>query len=249
MSKQIALNKIVLITRGRTGSTAVIDELGKTPRAVSVQEIFSAGPDLEYYPTFPPFNGWRGKRLLGRILREEILADWFLKKLHRHAARSGAYALFWKLLSHQFEERPYLCELIKRHAYQAIYLKRNPVKQVLSGIVAGQRNVYNQKEKIQDRNKYDVDIDKFRWLVEWEKTSVISDCEFLKNNGFRFMEITYEEFVNDRSGFFSKIFCYFSLPLSTPGKSDFAIMIDDLQSTIRNYDQVCAAASDLGFPV
>jgi hypothetical protein len=53
------VKKFVLVTRGRTGSTAVLDELGKARALVATQELFtrSALTDKklkDYYQLLPP---------------------------------------------------------------------------------------------------------------------------------------------------------------------------------------------------
>jgi LPS sulfotransferase NodH len=250
------LKKFVLITRGRTGSTAILDELGKSSSLWTTQELFlrqdfAATGWNEHYRLLPPFDVWR--QLNGWWKR------WFLyhgsdqRQMHDYlvhaetlAQRKGVKGFGWKVLSHQFEERPFLGELLKRHRYCAIYLRRNIVCQVLSGMVANQRGIYNSREKINDKGRYQIDIDQFQWLVRWERECVKKDCLWLVTEGFDYIVVSYEDFCGDRQAFYRNVFSFLNLPLEVPPLSDFIKVIEDLNLVIENYEEVCAAAAAVG---
>jgi hypothetical protein len=68
----------------------------------------------------------------------------------------------FKVLSHQFDEKPFIGDLLKRRGYhRVIYLTRSVARQVLSGMVAAKREVYNTQEKFEDVRRYQIDLDKF----------------------------------------------------------------------------------------
>lgn len=250
------LKKFVLVTRGRTGSTAVLDELGKTSRVCTTQELFLLGnfvpEDYEHhYRLLPPFDIWKQqggwwKRRLPYYSSDQRQASDYLVHAETLAQRKGVEGFGWKVLSHQFEERPFLSKLLKRHGYRVIYLGRKSAPQVLSGMVANQRGIYNDTKKIGDEQRYHIDIDKFQWLVRWERECVKNDCVRLATEGFDYIEVSYEGFCADRQAFYCNIFNFLNLPLELPPQSDFVKMIDDLKSVIENYEEVCAAARALG---
>ncbi len=106
------------------------------------------------------------------------------------------------MLSSHFTERDYLAELLARQGYSAIYLKRRPARQVISGLVANERNLYNTQERFRDEKKYRIDVEAFRWHVNWERTSTERDLDFLRSHGFPLVEVDYETFLADRGAFF-----------------------------------------------
>lgn len=249
------MEKFVLVTRGRTGSTAVLDELNKSRDICVTQELFllwNFTENMDYYKLLPPFDLWKQqggwwKRRIPIYFSDPRQAQRYLARAETLAQRQGAQGFGWKLLSHQFDERPFLSELLKQQGYRAIYLKRNSVRQVLSGMVANQRGVYNSLEKVVDERRYHIDIDKFKWLVQWERECVKNDCAQLAPRGFDFIEVSYEDFCADRQAFYSHIFTFLNLPLESPlPPSDFVKMIEDPKLVIENYDEVVAAAAEFG---
>lgn len=251
------MKRIVLVTRGRTGSTAIIDELGKVSHLIASQELFLLDPitnkDLlkDYYKLLPPFDHWKRqawwwKRWFPNYYSDVRQADRYLTNAESRARRQGAKGFVWKMLSHQFDERPYLGDLLQRHNYRVIYLRRNSVHQVLSGMVANQRGIYNSLEIIEDTSRYRIDIEQFKWLVQWERESVRKDCARLTAVGLDFIQVSYEDFCTDRQNFYKEIFSFLDLPLALPPPSDFVKMIGDLKSVIENYDELLEEMVALG---
>lgn len=250
------LKKFVLITRGRTGSTAVLDELGKSSPLITTQELFLRQQFTmtgwnEHYRLLPPFDVWRRqdgwwKRWFLYHGSDQRQAHDYLVHAEVLAQRKEVKGFGWKVLSHQLEERPFLSELLKRHGYCAIYLRRNIVGQVLSGMVANQRGIYNSLEKVVDERRYHIDIGQFQWLVRWERECVKNDCVRLATQGFDYIEVSYEDFCGDRQAFYRNIFNFLNLPLEVPPPSDFVKVIDDPKSVIENCDEVFDAALALG---
>jgi LPS sulfotransferase NodH len=246
------LKKFVLVTRGRTGSTAVIDELGKASHTCTTQELFLNGRFTEEslrqkYKLLLPFDLWKQS---GEWRQRVLPTSWQAKHYLTHAAIlaqcHGIKAFGWKVLSHHFDERPFLGALLKQQGYRAVYLRRNAVRQVLSGMVAKQRGVYNSMEKVADKCRYHVEIAGFRWLVRWEQECVKNDCAWLVAEGFDFIEVSYEDFCADRRIFYGRIFNFLDLPLEVPPASGFVKMIHDLKLVIENYDEVVDAATEFG---
>ena len=168
------MEKFVLVTRGRTGSTAVIDELNKAKFLCAMHELFileafagEMGTDGDYYTMIPPFDFWkqRGrwwKRMFPEHYSDPRQAHRYLMRAEKLAKKLGVKGFGWKMLSHQFEERPFLASLLKQHGYRVVYLKRNSVRQVLSGMVAKQRGIYHSVEKVVDARRYPIDIEEFK---------------------------------------------------------------------------------------
>jgi hypothetical protein len=254
------MRKFFLMTRGRTGSTAVIDELSKSMTICALQELFmiyNYGDKEEFefvYNFVAPFDVWKTKedplrRLPSRLYDDGLRATRYLARAESQAMRQSAKAFGFKVLSYHFEERPYLGRLLKQRGYWVIYLIRNLARQVLSSMVANERGVFGVSKDFEDARRYHVDIDKFQRIVEWERDAMEREHAWLKAAGFNFVVVSYEEFLSDRQSFYDKVFRFLQLPSELPPPSDWGIAIKDLTYTIENYEAVVKRAEAIGVPI
>jgi hypothetical protein len=241
------LTRAVVVTRGRTGSSAVTEELGGLPGLRAEQEVFSQAPNLAHYD-FPPFEAWRPAQP-DPDAEEAVLAERYLDALEADALSRGRTGVVWKALSIHFVQRPYLAGLIQRRGYKALYLRRGFVRQVLSGLVAGQRKLYNTYEAFEDASHYRVDPEQLRSLVTIERYEIGRDLSLLFNGKIPFLEVDYELYLSDRTAFFAQVCAFLGLPPAVPLASRFVVMIPDLAATIENLDEVKAVAAELGEPL
>lgn len=250
------MEKFVLVTRGRTGATAVLDELGKAGSLLATQELFlrySFTKEMlrDLYKLLLPFDlwkqrGWWWEKMFPDYYSDPRQAHRYLMRAENLAQRRGIKGFGWKVLSHQFDERPFLSELLLQHGYKVIYLKRNSVRQVLSGMVANQRGIYNSLEKVVDDRRYPINIGDFKWHVAFERDCVKNDCVRLRAAGFDFVVVSYEDYCANREAFYVAIFKLLKLPVELPPASDFVRVIEDLRAVIENYDEVASAAAEMG---
>lgn len=283
------MNKFFLITRGRTGSTAVLDELNKSFNICATQELFIAvhfsktsntllskvydlilpvlfwrlkyqiieSPNKKkraHYDLVLPFVYWKREHWFWKWIplvlnMDKVAANQYLHEAESLAENEGVVGFGFKVLSHQFDERPFLTGLLKRRDYHAIYLTRNITRQVLSGMVAEQRGFYNTQEEFEDERRYQIDLEEFQLKVKWETQSVKKDLALLESKGFDFIVISYEEFMANRHDFYGEIFSFLGLPTETPPRSNWSIVIKDLRHTIANYDDVVERATEIGIPL
>jgi len=167
--------------------------------------------------------------------RDGRQAHKYLMWVEELARRQNIKGMGWKLLSHQFKERPYLANLLKKHGYRVIYLRRNIVSQVLSGMVAKQRGIYNSLEKILDERRFHINVDEFQNHVKIERYCVKIDCAQLNAGGFNFTEVNYEDYCDNREEFFSKIFNFLNL----------LKMIKNPSTVIENHDEIKAIVAEM----
>lgn len=113
-------------------------------------------------------------------------------------------------------------------------------------MVANKRGKWNSLEKFVDERRYLIDLDEFQRRVQWERECVKSDCAWLSKEGFDFVEVSYEDYCDNREVFFGKIFNLLDLPIELPPPSDFVKMIEYLRMVIENYDEVANIAAALG---
>lgn len=246
------MEKFILVTRGRTGSTAVIDELDKCRDLVTTQELFlRINRTGKYYKLLPPFDYWKQqacwwKRIVPNYFRDPRQAKIYLMLAEKLAHNQAAKGFGFKVLSNHFDERPFLGRLLRKRGYRVVYLRRNIVWQVLSGMVANQRGIYNSLEKVVDERRYQISIEKFKGRVQSERDAVKNDCAMLGKMHFDVIEVSYEDFCANREVFYSGIFNFLHLPPEKPPSSDFVKVIEDPRMVIANYDEVADIATSLG---
>jgi hypothetical protein len=236
------LLKIVVVTRGRTGSTAIVEELGQAPGCRAEQEVFSRGLDAPFYET-PLFEVWRDGRA---GVDEQALAEAYLDELEDLARERGATALFWKALSNHFDERPYLGDMLRRRGYRAILLRRAPVRQVISGLVAQRRGLYNSRKPVEEHRTFTIDPAELRGLAGHEQFATSRDEALLFRLKLNAIEADYEAYLADRAAFFARIFAALGLPEALPAPSDYVVMLPDLKAVIENYDEIRSVAAEFG---
>ncbi|WP_339641372.1 sulfotransferase [uncultured Porticoccus sp.] len=255
------MKNFFIMTRGRTGSTAIIDSLNKSKNIVSAQELFIKLPykkhqDEEYYTSTPRFDVWSESKgyhfkIFQRFLGQSFIIRKYLAQIEKINANNKTIAFGFKVLSHHFEERPMLKYILQKRAYKVVYLTRNIPRQVISGMVAKQRGKYNahDRENYRDDAIYKIDIDEFKSLVAWETQEVANDISMLESSGFRFIQVRYEDFIETSDIFFAKIFSFLEIPEEKLPKSSFSIMIKDPKHVIQNYNEVEQCLSEMGMAI
>ena len=251
------MQKFFLMTRGRTGSTAVIDELNKCAGFRVAQELFlryefnsANDTKLEITKEFiPPFLLWKRRIRGSSWTPDNFLANRYLMQAENVASKSGAEVFGFKLLSHHFDENKYLCDLLLKRGYKSIYLTRNIARQVLSGMIANQRNMFNSRDDIKDPIRYLIDLKEFGSRVKWAGMGVENDKKLLREKGIAFIEVNYEYFIQKREKFYKTIFEFLNTYAELPPSSDYKIMIKDVQYTVKNYDEVLKFAEEIGIPI
>jgi LPS sulfotransferase NodH len=256
------MNKFFIMTRGRTGSTAIVDVLNKTKSVHTTreQELFlkhdfpqiqGKFPNLKDYPSTLPFELWKMQtpkwwRYIPYRRKDKWLINRYLQDAEKLAMQKGVGAFGFKVLSNHFDENQKLKQVLLARGYRALYLKRNVPHQVISGMIAKQRGMYNTKKEFQDDKRYIIDIEEFKKLVEWEAQSVARDLELLRSSGFNFIEVTYEEFMADREAFFGRVLAFLGVPPEAPQASSYSVMIKDLKHTVENYQAVADCTAAIG---
>jgi hypothetical protein len=214
---------------------------------------FDSHPEhLDYYPLARPFDLWNRKWQWRTVFNPDSLeieqAVQFLRSVHGTAASRSAKAFGFKVLSNHFKERLFLLPILKEFGYRCLYLRRNPVMQVISGMTANLTSVYNTKRSVTSDWSVELDKETFSSLLRWETHCVGEDLAFLKLYEIPFIEVHYEHFLDNRQAFFSGVFDFLGLnERSVPPRSEFQVIIQDRNRNIRNMDEILQCARDLGF--
>lgn len=243
------MEKIAIVTRGRTGSSAIIDEL-RVKKYLSAQELFSSdkSPNLSYYKNYFPYEKSLEKYFLEKNKGAEKSCLTYIINLEFFATFIRKKVLVFKVLSSHFSERPYLLKILTQRGYRIIYLRRNPSMQVISGLIAKKRRLYNTKKNYIDSSTYEIAVDDFKWHAKFEYETAEADISLLKSK-MELLEVWYEDYLSDRNSFFEKVYKFIGITSSMPNPSNFNIMIRDPKTTIKNYEEINNASIEIGFPI
>lgn len=255
------MKNFVLMTRGRTGSTAVIDELRKVEGLCATSELFMVYDFKQvpkhHFDVILPFVLWKKEKFLRRLTTDRLNATNYLKEAEEKAEARGSSRFIFKLLSNHFSRWPFLDNVLKERNYKAVYLSRSISRQVVSFWVAKQRGVWNVKEARWKKNREEYENFQpvyfepadFRSQVQIWQRDQDADLQKLVDDKYDHIHVTYEEFLSDRALFYEKVFAFLGLPAGNPPRSDFSVMIKDLRDTIENYDEIAKIAVELGSPL
>ena len=297
------MNKIFMLTRGRTGSSAILDELGTTS-IYAPQELFAdfsgalmEGTLKEYTQFAPPFDVWKaiflgkGKqtwkemfvvqkesmddpdrllytlirilnktapfllsnnRLMGRKI-ERILIERYLNSIEGQAADNNKTGIIFKVLSPNLMARKSLLGVLKDRGYRSLFLvRKNVVRHVLSILLAHYRsqaegkNMYYKRGHVGELASLAINLDEFERRVELEQRCVSEDRSLLTKSGIDYLEVTYEDFCDDREKFYSEIFSFMGVEYELPKNTDLSIMVPDIRKAVANFDELEARVTAMG---
>lgn len=275
-----------MLTRGRTGSTAILDEIGTT-NVFSLQELFTdriseeqQGALIQNENNILPFEIWmepaqntkifneldidrktffstlkkrfdqalkslikcqpvfrNNNYIIGRLTERYFLIQ-YLEYIERIARGMKKDGIIFKVLSHQITSRRPLLGALKLRGYKAILLiRRNVVRQVLSGMIAEQRGVYNTKQ-VKSLPSCVIDLDRFEFSVAWELKCNEENRALLKGNGIEYIEIAYEDFCRDRENLYRNMFSFMNIGYQSPQSTNYSVMIPDIQDAIKNIKEL-----------
>lgn len=247
------VNKFFIFTRGRTGSTAIIDEVNSHPDCMCHGEIFLLDP-LRYPKYKKPYEE-NGQKYLESVLKsdgvlprglwklvsgneEKGLRD-YLSYIENHAQDRGIEALGFKLLHNHARENEGILEILLERGYKAIHLiRKNVVRQVVSGMLAKQRGVYNtRKEDISER-VYTIDMNELKTKISMNQTHVAAASKLIRDIGFDVVEIFYEDFVENRVSFHDRLAESIGIKSDSIKPTSYKVMVpEDLSAVITNYDE------------
>lgn len=247
------------MTRGRTGSTSIINELDKLNNVLALQELFigikkfSVEVLNDWYHVLPPYECWLQnnykKPWYAYFSEDDSIqaARKYLISAEQIAKEMNSECFGYKILCHHFGQRKYLRKLVKERGYKIIYLKRNIARQVLSGMIAKIRGDYNSLTTYVDVRQYEIDIPLFKKIVNKEKLSVEDDLRRLTKDGDEFLTVTYEDYCDDKKLFYGEISNFLNHKLNIPPPSSTQIMISNIEKTVKNYNEVKEVSSSLGY--
>ena len=126
--------------------------------------------------------------------------------------------------------------VLKNLGYKVIYLeRRNVVKQVLSGVIANKRKLYNQRNYTPDNKSFTIDLKEFKFLVRVEMAEVNRQKIMIEYSEVESLYVDYEDFLSDRKSFHTAIFDFLRVENKEIEESDFSIVIPEIKDVVENY--------------
>lgn len=272
------MERFVVFTRGRTGSSAICDELDAYPEISCHQELFRLIPEGSFVRNSWEQHGIRCfepnlRKQLGvpdRVLpfdlfleseHEPLGIEAYYKYLERAAASENSRVLGHKMLTRHFDDR---CEYdmfayLRAVDTKVLYLaRRDPVREAISGGLARARGFFSIVEgepafqsKIEKMNRtYSVNctgiVDEVKYIAYWTKEWTAR----LQDAGFDYLNIYYEDFVENRIKFHRAVLDYlglFDLRVSSQATNYMKISPINLRECIQNYGELGEALAASGF--
>jgi len=181
--------------------------------------------------------------------RSEVLDDYFDLFEEKWISDETTHVGF-KILSEHFIAWPELWSALNIRGYQALYLSRNPVLRVLSGMLAAQRGgggAYNEKGGSSFAGKIKLDANTFRTKLNDEGFCDNTEKKDLFDQGIKYMPINYEFFMDSRDSFYQEVFEFLECAVSIPDCSNYTVQIQrPLSEVIDNYDEIKMVSESLG---
>jgi hypothetical protein len=178
--------------------------------------------------------------------RKSLLSE-YLEVIERDASRKYWEAVGFKLLPHHAMKWRDLWDVFKKRKYRALHLvRKNTVRQVLSGLIARARGVYNERNYKVPNEKYCVDISQFEKEIRIERFVLERSRKELIEADIEFLEVYYEDFLSDRLRFFEPILRFLDVEQRQLVESDYSRMVPNLQHTVLNYAELVRKTEELG---
>lgn len=242
------LTFFTVLTRGRTGSTALIDELDQHPDIVCHQELFRPDPlappesvDLasEKVPTFEAVKH-EGRTLSAQDYLQEVAA-----------ASSGKLVGFKTLMFHlELREEARLESYIFGSAMPIVFLTRDPVRAALSAAIAKERKHFSfrvdeeEKDHLKRRVRLDPAFvsDEARYYSYWSENWQTK----LRELNAPHLVVSYEQYMKDRLGLMNLIFRFLKVRelSSLPPNNYSKVTSEDVWDDIINQREVRRAIAN-----
>lgn len=257
--------KFVILTGGRCGSTAVAAELAHHPDIICYGELFFPPPIRqsnfrEMYEKFGVdfFSPDETQFIPYLVYAEEHLSqidcpesDYRRRYLQYFGERAGGFrpgaAIGFKVLYRHAGRQSGLLDLLKEEGFAFLHLiRRNVVRQTISGMIARERGIHNRKNWDMPQERYRLDIEKFDRKLRSNRKRVRKNRKLLDELNVDCLEIYYESYAQDREAFFAPLFSFLGVGNKALPGSDWSVMTDrDLPRIIENYDELRQATKAL----
>ena len=234
------MSRLVIYTGGRTGSSAIREELNNHPRITCHGEIFRpnplAGPGVqkafaEHGRDYPRLGQTRDMVLPFRLHRdlgpedpvtpEDFGAYW--DYLDSSAAETGADVVGGKILHNHVADTQYFDLARDLGIFTLVLRRRNTLRQAVSAIVAKQTSIHNRKDYTPEKNRsFTIDPAALVSRMKMSRRKTAAHDAILEETGGHYRVVHYEDWVADRAAFFAPIFDALGVDFHLPAGTTFS---------------------------
>ena len=242
-----------MYTDGRTGSTAICDEIGNHSDLACWQELFTYGANLAFLDgadlskmpsieqgladgvlTYEMF-----RRLCDESTRGHASLSRYFDYLGSKAGSLGKEAFGFKLLYNHAThwEGDGLLDTLAQRGFAVLHnLRLDFVRKYISGAIASKTGRWNTRSQVVHREMVVLDPDLCRENSAVSLTRYRKYDADIRAKGFSVLTETYEDFLDERVNFLNVIFDFLGVELERVADSDWQkVTPQDLSTLVENY--------------
>lgn len=247
----------VIYTRGRSGSTVIVDHLESHPSIVCYNELFSPNgrsiwenrAERSDRTALAPYDVFKDMRSQSAETGGREFYRPYLREMIDTARQDKPDACVgFKLLTYQANAHKRLMRVLKKQQFAFLHLiRRNVVRQVISSFVANERGAWNRRDWTPPSDRYNLDMTKFSKRVKHNQSATEKDRALLPVLGVDHLTIYYEDYVDAPQPFLDRIHEFLGVEKADVTPTDLSIMTDrNLRNVVANYDELKDATTALG---
>lgn len=259
------MTEFILFTTGRTGSSAIAEEMRGHSNIQCRGEILRPVPEdkraaaKEYYELTVQKNKNDGQfndvvlpymvfadHTPGEPISDEGVARYF--EYLRSRDPEGTLATGFKLIDNGVINKP--VELCQRLGISLIYLaRRNILRKVISGSVAREVKCFNKVGYTPEAGrKFNFKPETIIKKIHNIQRKQDKYKEYIGNDEPPFLYVYYEDWVQDPSKFQRSICDFLKVPVAEFGKSTLSVMTPEpLTYLLENYEEIASEVTKAGF--
>lgn len=252
--------RFCIYTRGRSGSTAITEELNNHPQLTCYGEVFRPDPIKwvtrayeKYGKDYPKLTNSPDRVLPYKFFvdgkpEDPITRHGFASYLAFLESEAETPGVGWKFISNVPGD-DYFGHCAANDV-RVIYLRRrNMLRQAVSALIANETGVYNSKNyEPQQGRKFEIEPRKVNSRIRMAQSNYQSDDEAMQAVGLRSIVVYYEDWVDDRAGFFASLGEFLDVEHALPDPSTYAVTTPEpLEELLSNYEAVSEGVRKAGF--
>jgi LPS sulfotransferase NodH len=244
------MNRFVIVTTGRTGSTALAKELDNHPNVTCHGEILRPGifrgdepipsaAEVERLAATSPLP----YRTFARLRPDEepdpgTFSCW-VTHLENHA--EGKMAIGFKMVQGHSKGFEDFFDVLRTLRFRVLHMtRRNLLRQAISAMVARETKVFNATDyKPEAQRTFTFPPPE---ILRWMRKKIRRSAQYrtrLGESGLPVLDIAYEDFRDDKAGFYREVCDFLGVPFQVPEASAQSIMTPEpLRELLTNYDAV-----------
>ena len=230
------MQKFIIISTQRSGSSLLVTTLASHPEVVCHREVFL---EENFHPN--SYSTYRTSSLRNRVAHlfyREKLVNQYLEKLLLEAGDVAAFG--FKFMYSQDKLLPQVMKWAEREDVKVIHLIRaNVLKKRISRLVSRFRNLAHSTERVEVCR---ISMETKRLKEKLDAMSKQIDQYRSRLSHLQYIELTYEDLVANQAYELKRLLEFLEMEV-VPGLSSDLVKVnpDNVSEVIENYDEVVRA--------